>query len=104
MQPAVSLIAGAVLSALLCSSAIAAETSANADSLTERARAHPHRAGRRPSSGRRSDRRAEGVAVGQNGEKRDPADRRRHGDSGSPPRVTTPKAQAVTSRASTLCR
>lgn len=37
MQPAVSLIAGAVLSALLCSSAIAAETSANADSLTERA-------------------------------------------------------------------
>ncbi|HGY5661558.1 TPA: alkaline phosphatase, partial [Serratia marcescens] len=31
------LIAGAVLSALLCSSAIAAETSANADSLTERA-------------------------------------------------------------------
>ncbi|HEJ6926686.1 alkaline phosphatase [Serratia sp. Lou2A] len=37
MQPAVSLIAGAVLSALLCSSAIAAETSANADGLTERA-------------------------------------------------------------------
>ncbi|HAT3731041.1 TPA: alkaline phosphatase [Serratia marcescens] len=37
MQPAVSLIAGAVLSALLCSSAIAAKTSANADSLTERA-------------------------------------------------------------------
>ncbi|MBF4652061.1 MULTISPECIES: alkaline phosphatase [Serratia] len=36
MQPAVSLIAGAVLSALLCSSAIAAETSANADGLTER--------------------------------------------------------------------
>ena len=44
MQPAVSLIAGAVLSALLCSSAIAAETSANADSLTERARAPPSRA------------------------------------------------------------
>ncbi|MBN5273047.1 alkaline phosphatase [Serratia marcescens] len=37
MQPAVSLIAGAVLSALLCSSAIAAENSANADGLTERA-------------------------------------------------------------------
>ncbi|CAI1748624.1 Alkaline phosphatase precursor [Serratia marcescens] len=37
MQPAVSLIAGAVLSALLCSSTIAAETSANADGLTERA-------------------------------------------------------------------
>ncbi|MBH2898092.1 alkaline phosphatase [Serratia ureilytica] len=37
MQPAVSLIAGAVLSALLCSSAIAAETSANADGLTDRA-------------------------------------------------------------------
>ena len=37
MQPAVSLIAGAVLSALLCSSAIAAETSANTDGLTERA-------------------------------------------------------------------
>nr|SAY42295.1 Alkaline phosphatase precursor [Serratia marcescens] len=37
MQPAVSLIAGAMLSALLCSSAIAAETSANADGLTERA-------------------------------------------------------------------
>ncbi|MBH2729953.1 alkaline phosphatase [Serratia marcescens] len=37
MQPAVSLIAGAVLSALLCSSAIAAETSAKADGLTERA-------------------------------------------------------------------
>ncbi|HGM7113047.1 TPA: alkaline phosphatase [Serratia marcescens] len=37
MQPAVSLIAGAVLSALLCSSALAAETSANADGLTERA-------------------------------------------------------------------
>ncbi|MGN2500144.1 alkaline phosphatase [Serratia nevei] len=37
MQPAVSLIAGAVLSALLCSSAIATETSANADGLTERA-------------------------------------------------------------------
>ncbi|BAO33017.1 TPA: alkaline phosphatase [Serratia marcescens] len=37
MQPAVSLIAGAVLSALLCSSAIAAETSANADGLAERA-------------------------------------------------------------------
>jgi Alkaline phosphatase len=37
MQPAVSLIAGAVLSALLCFSAIAAETSANADGLTERA-------------------------------------------------------------------
>ncbi|HAY0632031.1 TPA: alkaline phosphatase [Serratia marcescens] len=37
MQPAVSLIACAVLSALLCSSAIAAETSANADGLTERA-------------------------------------------------------------------
>ncbi|HGM5832126.1 TPA: alkaline phosphatase [Serratia marcescens] len=37
MQPAVSLITGAVLSALLCSSAIAAETSANADGLTERA-------------------------------------------------------------------
>ncbi|MFP7325962.1 alkaline phosphatase [Serratia marcescens] len=37
MQPAVSLIAGAVLSALLCSSAIAAETSANADGLTQRA-------------------------------------------------------------------
>ncbi|HGM5054921.1 TPA: alkaline phosphatase [Serratia marcescens] len=37
MQPAVSLIAGAVLSALLCSSAIAAETSANVDGLTERA-------------------------------------------------------------------
>ncbi|MBH2581960.1 alkaline phosphatase [Serratia marcescens] len=37
MQPAVSLIAGAVLSALICSSAIAAETSANADGLTERA-------------------------------------------------------------------
>ncbi len=37
MQPAVSLIAGAVLFALLCSSAIAAETSANADGLTERA-------------------------------------------------------------------
>ncbi|QJU39254.1 alkaline phosphatase [Serratia marcescens] len=36
MQPAVSLIAGAVLSALLCSSAIAAETSANADGLTDR--------------------------------------------------------------------
>ena len=45
MQPAVSLIAGAVLSALLCSSAIAAETSANADSLTERAaRPSPSRA------------------------------------------------------------
>ncbi|CAI0905330.1 alkaline phosphatase [Serratia marcescens] len=37
MQPAVSLLAGAVLSALLCSSAIAAETSPNADGLTERA-------------------------------------------------------------------
>ncbi|HHK7961559.1 TPA: alkaline phosphatase [Serratia marcescens] len=37
MQPAVSLLAGAVLSALLCSSAIAAETSANTDGLTERA-------------------------------------------------------------------
>ncbi|HIE6497793.1 alkaline phosphatase [Serratia marcescens] len=37
MQPAVSLFAGAVLSALLCSSAIAAETSANTDGLTERA-------------------------------------------------------------------
>ncbi|HEB0052442.1 TPA: alkaline phosphatase [Serratia marcescens] len=37
MQPAVSLLAGAVLSALLCSSAIAAETSPNADDLTERA-------------------------------------------------------------------
>ncbi|HGE8305928.1 MULTISPECIES: alkaline phosphatase [Serratia] len=37
MQPAVSLLAGAVLSALLCSSAIAAETSTNADGLTERA-------------------------------------------------------------------
>lgn len=37
MQPAVSLIAGAVLSALLCSSAIAAETSANDDGLTDRA-------------------------------------------------------------------
>ncbi|BEN10326.1 alkaline phosphatase [Serratia marcescens] len=37
MQPAVSLIAGAVLSALLCSSATATETSANADGLTERA-------------------------------------------------------------------
>ncbi|AQT63341.1 alkaline phosphatase [Serratia marcescens] len=37
MQPAVSLIAGAVLSALLCYSAIAAETSANVDGLTERA-------------------------------------------------------------------
>ncbi|AWC79558.1 alkaline phosphatase [Serratia sp. CY52157] len=37
MQPAVSLIAGAVLSALLCSSAIAAENSANADGLTDRA-------------------------------------------------------------------
>lgn len=37
MQPAVSLIAGAVLSALLFSSAIAAETSADADGLTERA-------------------------------------------------------------------
>ncbi|WP_337060447.1 alkaline phosphatase [Serratia marcescens] len=35
MQPAVSLLAGAVLSALLCSSAIAAETSANTDGLTE---------------------------------------------------------------------
>ncbi|HFF8982386.1 alkaline phosphatase [Serratia marcescens] len=41
MQPAVSLIAGAVLSALLCSSAIAAETSANADGLTERAARGP---------------------------------------------------------------
>lgn len=41
MQPAVSLIAGAVLSALLCSSAIAAETSANADGLTERAARAP---------------------------------------------------------------
>ncbi|MEX0633094.1 hypothetical protein M8494_17710 [Serratia ureilytica] len=67
-----------MLSALLCSSAIA-ENSANADGLTERARAAPHRTGRRPSSGRRSDCRAEGVAVGQNGEKRDPADWRRHG-------------------------
>ncbi|HFZ4876646.1 alkaline phosphatase [Serratia marcescens] len=37
MQPAVSLLAGAVLSALLCSSAIATETSANTDGLTERA-------------------------------------------------------------------
>ncbi|MDP0519718.1 alkaline phosphatase [Serratia marcescens] len=37
MQPAVSLLAGAVLSALLCSSTIAAETSPNADGLTERA-------------------------------------------------------------------
>ncbi|HEJ8097704.1 alkaline phosphatase [Serratia marcescens] len=37
MQPAVSLLAGAVLSALLCSSAIAAETSPNTDGLTERA-------------------------------------------------------------------
>lgn len=37
MQPAVSLLAGAVLSALLCSSAIAAETSPNAYGLTERA-------------------------------------------------------------------
>ncbi|WP_273831754.1 alkaline phosphatase [Serratia marcescens] len=37
MQPAVSLLAGAVLSTLLCSSAIAAETSPNADGLTERA-------------------------------------------------------------------
>ncbi|HEJ7114173.1 TPA: alkaline phosphatase [Serratia marcescens] len=37
MQPAVSLLAGAVLSALLCSSAIAAETSPYADGLTERA-------------------------------------------------------------------
>ena len=101
MQPAVSLIAGAVLSALLCSSAIAAETSANADSLTERAARAP--GGARRLAGDQtaalkaslSDKTVKNVIllIGDG-----------MGIPRSLPRVTTPKAQAVTSRASTLCR
>ena len=103
MQPAVSLIAGAVLSALLCSSAIAAETSANADSLTERARGLTEPGGARRLAGDQtaalkaslSDKTVKNVIllIGDG-----------MGIPRSPPRVTTPKAQAVTSRASTLCR
>ena len=104
MQPAVSLIAGAVLSALLCSSAIAAETSANADSLTERARGTlTEPGGARRLAGDQtaalkaslSDKTVKNVIllIGDG-----------MGIPRSPPRVTTPKAQAVTSRASTLCR
>lgn len=105
MQPAVSLLAGAVLSALLCSSAIAAETSPNADGLTERAArgnlAEP--GGARRLAGDQtaalkaslSDKTAKNVIllIGDG-----------MGIPRSPPRATTLKAQAVTSRASTPCR
>ena len=93
-----------MLSALLCSSAIAAETSANADSLTERRARHlTEPGGARRLAGDQtaalkaslSDKTVKNVIllIGDG-----------MGIPRSPPRVTTPKAQAVTSRASTLCR
>ena len=104
MQPAVSLIAGAVLSALLCSSAIAAETSANADSLTERApRALTEPGGARRLAGDQtaalkaslSDKTVKNVIllIGDG-----------MGIPRSPPRVTTPKAGGYFKGIDALCR